>query len=91
MSSYTPFEQEILVAIKSLDQKVSSLDQKVSSLDQKVSVLDRRIDKLETTTQEFREEFRQENENNRALFQQTFSHISDMMSNHTDSYVSYTR
>jgi peptidoglycan hydrolase CwlO-like protein len=48
MSTYTPFEQEVLTSIKSLDQKVSSLDQKVSSLDQKVSSLDQKVSSLES-------------------------------------------
>jgi chromosome segregation ATPase len=56
MSAYSPFEQEVLASIKSIDQKVSSLDQKVSSLEgdikslkKDVHSLDERVTNLDKT------------------------------------------
>ncbi len=94
MSTYTPFEKEVLSAIDTLTQKVSSLDQKVSSLetemrsgftriDQKVSSLETEMragfTRVDETIIDFRDEFRAESANNRVLFHQAFTHISDQL------------
>ena len=86
MSTYTPFEQEILGLMKTMQSDVSVLKSDVSVLKSDVSVLKSdmievkgKIDTLSETVLDLKDELHAESSATRALLSQAFEHISDQM------------
>jgi chromosome segregation ATPase len=93
MSNPTPFEIEVLQALRELKSDVSELKSDVSELKSDVSELKSgfselksdmrdvklRLTGLEDTVLNMRDEMRGESSSTRALISQAFEHISDQM------------
>ncbi len=86
MAIYTPFEEEMLGLMKTIQSDISVLKSDVSVLKSDVSVLKSdmtamrdQLNTLSDTVSEMREEHHAESSATRALLSQAFEHISDQM------------
>ena len=79
MSTPTPFEVEVLQALREIRSDVSELKSDVSELKSDMWEVKSRLWSLEESILDIRDEMRSENQATRALLNQAFEHISDQI------------